>query len=85
MPESTPAAARPPAPCQVLLKGVAISSPGVPTQALSRTSSGFWVIDSPEEAIPLRPPFTLTLLGVNNQRLTTSLATLRAQDLGIQF
>jgi len=65
---------------KVLLKGVRLN--GLDMQS---TSYGFWQITQPGQKLPLRPPYTLDLLGVNNERLTTRIAALAPQDLGINF
>lgn len=65
---------------RTLLRGVSIN--GMPMQ---RQEYGYWVIESPGEPIPLRPPYNLVLEGVNNQRLAVRIAALVAQDLGVNF
>ncbi|GAB4818171.1 hypothetical protein N2152v2_005217 [Parachlorella kessleri] len=65
---------------KALLRSVSINN-----LAFTRTPFGYWVIDTPEQDIPLKPPYDLALVGVNGQRLTKRLPSLRAQDLGVQF
>ena len=45
----------------------------------------YWEIDTPGHNIPIRPPFTLDLLSTSGQRLQARLASLAAQDLGVNF
>ena len=47
--------------------------------------AGYWVIDTPGQAVPLQRPFQLVLVGLSGERLTKTLANLQAQDLGLQF
>jgi len=65
---------------KVLLKGVRING-----MTMDSTTYGFWAIQEPGQKIPLRPPYVLELLGVDNQRLVVRIASLTAQDLGVNF
>ena len=64
----------------VLIKSVTIN--GI---AMTLTNYGYWSINTPGQNIPLKAPFVLQLVGVNNQVLEVNLASLQAQDLGVNF
>lgn len=64
----------------VLIKSVTIN--GI---AMTLTNYGYWTIDTPGQNIPLRAPYSLQLVGVDNQQLQVRLASLQAQDLGVNF
>ncbi|GAB4818172.1 hypothetical protein N2152v2_005218 [Parachlorella kessleri] len=53
--------------------------------AFTRSNFGYWVVDTPGQAVPLQRPFQLVLVGSSGERLTKTLANLQAQDLGLQF
>ena len=65
---------------KVVLKSVRING-----REMQRKAYGAWVIDTPGQNIPLQPPYTLQLVGVNNQPLVVKLPALKPADLGVNF
>jgi hypothetical protein len=49
------------------------------------TDFGYWVIHTPGERIAVSPPYVIDMLGVNGEVVRAEVATLAAQDLGVNF
>lgn len=47
--------------------------------------AGYWVIDTPGKAIPLRPPYELALESAQGERVVARVPTLRPQALDVNF
>lgn len=65
---------------KVVLKAVSING-----LQMERKAYGAWVIDTPGTNIQLQPPYSLQLVGVNNQQLAVRLPALKAVDLEVNF
>ena len=65
---------------KVVLRAVSING-----LMMKRTSYGQWVIDTPGQNIPIRPPYALQMVGANNQPLNVRITALVPQDLGVNF
>lgn len=56
-----------------------------PSAALTSPPAGYWVISTPGKTIPLRQPYRLVLGAAGGERVGREVASLRAQDLGVNF